>query len=154
MIDKTALSDFIKSRLEGTGYFPVDITVSKDNEIKVEIDSMGNVDLDFCIGLSRAIEAAFPRDDEDYELEVGSAGFTSPFKVREQYLKNIGNKVEVLTADGRKVRGVLTAADDSGFSVETTLKVREPGAKRPVEKTETETFPYSGAKSVKYDFEF
>lgn len=154
MIDRTALEDFIKSRLQGTEYFPVDITVSNANEIKVEIDSMGNVDIDYCIELSRAIEKAFPRDDEDYELEVGSAGFTSPFKVRQQYIKNIGNRVEVLTSDGRKLFGRLVEAGDDSFTVETVIKVREPGAKRPVEKTQAETFPYSGVKSVKYDFEF
>lgn len=154
MIDKQALQDFITGRLEGTDYFLVDVTVSKSNEIKVEIDSMGSVDIDYCVGLTRAIEEAFPRDDEDYELEVGSAGLTSPFKVRSQYEKNIGNKVEVLTADGRKLHGVLTGAGDESFTVDVTVKVRPEGAKRPVEQTESLTFPYTGVKSVRYELEF
>lgn len=154
MIDKQALQDFITGRLEGTDYFLVDVTVSKSNEIKVEIDSMGSVDIDYCVGLTRAIEEAFPRDDEDYELEVGSAGLTSPFKVRAQYEKNLGNKVEVLTADGRKLHGVLTGAGDDSFTVDVTVKVRPEGAKRPVELTESLTFPYTGVKSVRYEFEF
>lgn len=112
MIDKKSVEEFIAGKLEGTDYFPVEVKVSGDNEIKIDIDSMGSVDIDFCVELSRAFEEAFPREEEDYELEVGSAGITSPFKVRRQYEKNVGNDVEVVTADGRKLRGVLAAVDD------------------------------------------
>lgn len=154
MIDKQALQDFISTRLEGTEYFPVDLTVSKENEIKVEVDSKSGVDIDFCIELTRAIEEAFPREEEDYELEVGSAGLTSPFKVHAQYEKNIGNKVEVLTRDGRKLHGVLTSADRETFTIETTVKVRPEGAKRPVAQTVPETFGYADVNSVRYELEF
>ena len=74
MIDKQALEQFIQTRLENTDYFIVDVSVSQSNDIVVEIDHPEAVDLDFCIELNRAIENAFPRDDEDYSLEVGSAG--------------------------------------------------------------------------------
>lgn len=154
MIDKQALQDFIDTRLEGTGYFPVDLTVSKENEIKVEVDSKAGVDIDFCIGLTRDIEEAFPREDEDYELEVGSAGLTSPFKVRAQYEKNLGNKVEVLTRDGRKLHGVLTSVQHDTFTIETVAKVRPEGAKRPVEQKVPQTFGYADVKSVRYELEF
>lgn len=154
MIDKTALQDFIEKRLEGTDYFPVDITVSPSNEIKIEIDSKNSVDIDFCIELSREIEEAFPREPEDYELEVGSAGLTSPFKVLAQYEKNLGNKVEVLTADGRKLRGTLSEVSPESFSIETKIKVKPEGAKRPVEQSKTETFGYGDVKSVVYDLDF
>ena len=136
MIDKQNLKDFIEKRLEGTEYFPVDVTVSGDNVVRVEIDSTGSVDIDYCVELSKAIEEAFPRDEEDYELEVGSAGLTSPFKVSAQYRKNLGNKVEVVTRDGRKLHGVLTDAGDDAFTVETTVKVRKEGVKKPVEETD------------------
>jgi len=154
MIDRQALQDFIDTRLENTGYFPVDLTVSKDNEIKVEIDSRTGVDIDFCIELTRAIEEAFPREDEDYELEVGSAGLTSPFKVQAQYEKNLGNKVEVLTLDGRKLHGVLTSAGPETFVIETFVKIRPEGAKRPVEQAVPQTFGYADVKSVRYELEF
>lgn len=154
MIDKSLLRQFIEQKLEGTDYFLVDLAVSPSNEIKIEIDSMGRVDIDFCVGLSKEIEEAFPREPEDYELEVGSAGLTSPFKVRAQYEKNLGNKVEVLTCGGRKLQGILTAADTDSFTVQTTVKVRPEGAKRPVEQQQDETFAYGDVKSVKYIFEF
>lgn len=154
MIDKSALRQFIEERLEGTDYFPVDLKVSPSNEIKVEIDSKKGIDIDFCVKLTREIEEAFPRDAEDYELEVGSAGLTSPFKVLAQYEKNVGNPVEVLTRDGRKLHGTLVEASPENFTIETTVKVKPEGAKRPVEQQQRETFGYDDVKQVVYDLRF
>lgn len=154
MIDSKSLEDFIAARLDGTEYFPVEVSVTPANEIKVEIDSTGSVDIDFCIALSRAIEDAFPRDEEDYELEVGSAGITSPFKVHAQYVKNVGRDVEVLTRDGRKLRGTLTEAGDDTFTVRTEEKVRHEGAKRPVMEQHDTVIPYDDAKSVRCELKF
>ena len=154
MIDKSALRQFIEERLAGTDYFPVDLNVSPSNEIKVEIDSKKGIDIDFCVKLTREIEEAFPRDAEDYELEVGSAGLTSPFKVLAQYEKNVGNPVEVLTRDGRKLHGTLVEASPENFTIETTVKVKPEGAKRPVEQQQRETFGYDDVKQVVYDLRF
>jgi len=154
MIDKTALQTFIEKELEGSDYFLVDLKISGDNEINVEIDSDGNVDIDDCIELSRKIEEAFPRDDEDYELEVGSSGLTTPFKVLRQYQKHIGDEVEVLKRDGRKLAGILKEADPEKFVVEITEKVKPEGAKRPVMQTRDVEFGYDDVKSVTYLLRF
>ena len=106
--------------------------------------------------INRKIEAVFDRDVEDYSLEVGSAGLTAPFKVLGQYLKNIGNPVEVLTRDGRKLRGILKAVepDCSAFTLTIERKVKEPGAKRPVIKQEDEVLAVADTKDVKYYIDF
>lgn len=154
MIDKTKLEQSVLRAIEGTGIFVVDIRISPANEIVVELDSPQALDIDTCARVTRAIEADFDRDAEDYELEVGSAGLTAPFKVRGQYEKNIGNDIEVLTRDGRKFTARLTAVDGDGFTVETTRKVKEPGQKRPVVVTEQETIPFDNAKKVCYHIDF
>ena len=82
-----------------TDLFLVDISVTPDNNITVEVDSATGVDIDACAAITRAVEAVFDRDAEDYALEVGSAGLTAPMKVRGQYDKNLGNDVEILTRD-------------------------------------------------------
>ena len=87
MIDKAKLIDVINASIEGSELFLVDVTVSRDNNIVVEIDSMESVSIDDCASLTKAIENNFDREVEDYELEVGSAGLTSPFKVKKQYEK-------------------------------------------------------------------
>ena len=154
MIDKELLKKVITTGLEGTGNFLVDLSVTPDNEIVVEIDSeAGSVDIDACVELSRKIESAFDRDVEDYGLEVGSADLTSPFKVREQYVKNIGEAVELLTTDGRKVRGTLSEVDaDGAFAVSVPTKVKAPGEKRPHVEDVVERFTPDKCKYVKIDF--
>ena len=113
MIDKNQLTDVIQQAIAGTDLFVVQVTVSNDNIINVDLDSMTNVDLDQCVMVNDAVLAAFDRDVEDYELTVGSYGITSPLLVPRQYQKNLVQDIEVLTRDGRKVKGTLTAADDS-----------------------------------------
>ncbi len=164
MIDRQALSDFVEQKLKDTGCFLTDVKVTPDNQITVEIDSMNAVDIDECVSLtraidacvelSRAVEAEFDRDKEDYELEVGSAGLTSPLRVPRQYEKHIGHDVEVLTNDGRKIHGMLKEADAEGFTVATERKVKPEGAKRPVTETVEERFGYGDVKHTKYDLKF
>ena len=161
MIDKELLRQSVERAIEGTDIFIVDIRVSADNNIVVELDSPESLDIDTCAAVSRAIEKDFDRDAEDYELEVGSAGLTAPYRVRGQYLKNVGNDIEVLTRDGRKLHGVLTAvaegspADrDVDFTVEVPVKVKEPGAKKPVIRQEALNFASADCKYVRYDLKF
>lgn len=154
MIDKQLLAQTIEQAIEGSSIFIVDIKINPGNAIVVEIDSPENIDIDTCASITRKIEAVFDRDAEDYELEVGSAGLTAPFKVKGQYLKNIGNEVEVLTRDGRKMQGTLTAVGDDDFTIEVAKKVKEPGAKRPSIIMEPITLEISNTKSVKYLINF
>ena len=144
-----------------TDLFLVDISVTPDNNITVEVDSATGVDIDACAAITRAVEAVFDRDAEDYALEVGSAGLTAPMKVRGQYDKNLGNDVEILTRDGRKLRGTLvevapgeTGDTDVDFTIETSVKVKEPGAKRPVVKVEPVKLNSNYCKYVKYELKF
>lgn len=154
MIDKQALADVVKAQLDDN-LFLVDVTVGNDNRIVVEIDAHeGSVNIDDCIAINRAVEAAFDRDVEDYELEVGSAGLTSPFKVKAQYEKNVGNEVEVLTTDGRKLKGVLAEVGDDSFVITIEKKVKPEGAKRPVMVEENLTINYNETKYTKYLIQF
>lgn len=155
MIDKDLLARTVEDAISGTDIFLVDVTVSPSNDITVEIDSPEGIDIDTCAAITRRIEETFDRDTEDYALEVGSAGLTAPFKVRGQYLKNIGNEVELLTRDGRKLQGVLTAVADNGdFTVAVPTKVKPEGAKRPQTVDVAHTFSPADCKWVKYLINF
>lgn len=154
MIDKQQLTLAVEEAIAGTDIFIVDITVGKDNNITVEIDSPQALDIDTCARITRAIEERFDRDAEDYELEVGSAGLTAPFKVRRQFIKNIGNDVEVVTRDGRKFSGRLVEVGENDFTVEVTRKEKAEGQKRPQLVTRPETVAMDNAKSVKYLIKF
>lgn len=153
-MDKTLLQEFIEKQLEGSEYFLTDLRLSPTNEITVEIDSLTPGDIEECVALTRAIESEFDRDVEDYELEVGTAGLTSPLKIPRQYQKYIGRDLEVLTKDGKKLKGMLRSADDEGIAIVTEQKVKKEGQKKPViEKVET-PLPYSNIKKAVYDLKF
>lgn len=133
MLDKAKLEQVVREALTGSDLFLVSVKITPANEITVTVDSPEGVDIDKCVTLTRRIEEAFDRDVEDYELEVGSAGLTAPFTVAEQYRMNVGNPVEVLTRDGRKLHGTLAAVNDDCTEITVTVatKVKAPGEKRP-----------------------
>ena len=149
MIDKTELEKVINKALEGTKMNLVTLKVSKDNIIDVALDSDDDITIDDCVAVNDAVLAAFDRDDEDYELTVGSYGITSPLLLPRQYRKNIGFEVEVLTCDGRKLKGMIADADDEGFTLTTTVKRKLEGKKRPELVEEQERFSYSDIKQTK-----
>lgn len=154
MIDKNKVTDIVNEWLADKEYFLVDVAVSQDDKIIVEIDHADGVWIEDCVELSRFIESRLNRDEEDYELEVGSAGLGQPFKVPRQYQVHIGDEVEVLTAEGQKLIGALVDADDEKFTVSVQKKVKKEGAKRPVLEDEEITFAYNEIKYTKYLISF
>ncbi len=154
MIQKETINQIVNDYLATTDYYLVDVSVSTDSRISVEIDSFDGVELDFCIVLSKHIEAQFDREVQDFELEVSSAGLTEPFKVIKQYEKNIGNEVEVLTKKGIKLIGVLSNVTDEFFSINIEKKVLLEGSKRKTTINEETSFLYSEIKHTKYIIRF
>lgn len=154
MLKKEDIYKCVEQLCEGTDIFIVDVNVLPGNRVVVEIDSPQSLDIDTCARITRGIEQQFDRDVEDYELEVGSAGLTAPFKVRGQYLKNVGQKVEVLTTDGRKLRGVITAVNDADFTLRVSQKVKLPDKKRPEMVESDITIPFDSVKKANVLLEF
>ncbi len=154
MISKNVVEGIVNEWLEDKEYFLVDVTVSPDDKIVVEIDHAEGVWIDDCVELSRFIESKLDREEEDFELEVGSAGIGQPFKVLQQYLIHIDKEVEVLTKEGKKLEGVLKEADADHFVVTIQKKVKPEGAKRPVWVDEDLTFTYDEIKYTKYLISF
>lgn len=116
--------------LEGKEYFLTDLSVSDDDRIVVEIDHKDGVWIDDCVELSKFIEDHLDRNDEDYELEVGSAGIGQPFKVRRQYENHVGDAVEVATTGKEKLKGTLKAVNPEGITITLKVKFKPEGAKR------------------------
>ncbi len=152
MINKDTVRSIVEEWLDGKEYFLVDIEISPDDRIVVEIDHADGVWIEDCVELSRFIEDHLSRDEEDYELEVGSAGLGQPFKVAQQYHCFVGKDVEVLDADGKKYKGVLKAVEGNDFTV--TVKEKVEGKKRP-QLVETDyTFQMDKVKYTKYLINF
>ena len=154
MIDKQQIISIIEDWLSDGALFLVDVTVTPDNRVIVEIDSDDSVSIDDCVALNREIESRFDRDVEDFELEVGSCGITSPFKVLRQYQKNAGNEIEVVLKKGLKIEGVLNAISDSAITLSVEKTVKPEGAKRKIKVTEQETYTFEEIKNAKYLIRF
>lgn len=154
MIDKNVVKGLVEDWLQGREYFLVDVSVSADDRIVVEIDHAEGVWIDDCVALSRYIEEHLSREEEDYELEVGSAGIGQPFKVLRQYQIHVGRKVEVLTAEGKKLRGELMQADEEAFVVVVSVKEKAEGQKRPKLVDRELRFTYDEVKSVRLLIDF
>ena len=152
MIDKNVVKEIVGQWLVGKEYFLVDVEVSNDDRIVVEIDHADGVWIDDCVELSKFVEEHLSRDEQDYELEVGSAGLGQPFKVAQQYVNHVGKEVEVLGSDGKKTQGILSAVDEPKFTVTTQEKVRVEGKKRPVVQEVEHTFDMNEVKYCKYLF--
>lgn len=154
MIDRNVVKSLVDEWLQDKEYFLVSIGVSQDNKITVEIDHADGVWIEDCAQLSRFIEERLSRDEEDYELEVGSAGLGQPFKVPQQYAIFQGKEVEVLAADGKKYRGVLKDSDATSFTITVKEKVKTEGKKRPVIEDIDHRFNMDEVKYTKYLINF
>ncbi len=109
--------------------FLIDFDVLSDNSIKIVIDGDNGVLVEDCMFISRAIEHNLDREEQDFSLEVLSAGATSPLVNKRQYKKNVGRFLKVITSDNKTIEGKLTQADEDHICLE--WKTREP---KPVGK--------------------
>ncbi|WP_102407809.1 ribosome assembly cofactor RimP [Parabacteroides bouchesdurhonensis] len=154
MIEKNVVIRLVEEKLATSDNFLVDVVIKPGNLIIVEIDNDEAVCIDDCAELSRYLEEHLDRDVEDYELEVGSAGITSPFKVLRQYTKNVGNEVEMLLKNGTKQTGVLKSADENGVVITVEKQIKPEGAKRKVTVPEDQPYTFDEIKYTKYLIRF
>lgn len=150
MIDKNEIIRLTEEWLASSANYLVDVQVKPGNQIVIEIDNDEFVGIDDCVSLSRYVENGLDRDKEDFELEVGSAGITSPFKVFRQYTKTVGREVEVLLTKGVKVTGTLKFADENGIVVVVEKLVKPEGAKRKMLVEEEQAYSFNEIKCTKY----
>ncbi len=123
------VTELLKEALEEKqSLFLIDFSIGDDNKIKVILDGDNGVTLQDCIDVSRAIEHNLDREEEDFSLEVASAGATSPMTIARQYKKNVGRTLQVKTIE-TTIEGILTAVAEEYITME--WKAREP---KPVGK--------------------
>jgi ribosome maturation factor RimP len=108
--------------------FLIDFNVNEANHIKVLLDGDNGVLVEDCMFVSRAIEHNLDREEQDFSLEVMSAGATSPLVNKRQYKRHIKRTIEVKTASNT-YEGVLANVTDDEILLE--WKAREP---KPVGK--------------------
>lgn len=130
MISKERIHELLDVILTEKRAFLVDYSVSKGNKIKILIDKLDGLSIQDCVEVSRFVEHRLNRDEEDFDLEVSSPGASEPLKIREQYIKNTGRVVDVITNDDAKHKGKLLEVKDDNIVLEETMKVKKEGSKK------------------------
>jgi ribosome maturation factor RimP len=148
---KTLLDDCLEERKD---LFLISFDVLDDNSIKVIIDGDNGVLVEDCMLVSRAIEHNLDREEEDFSLEVASAGASNPLSHERQYRKNIGRLVEVKAKDNQKYEAMLVDANEEGVKLE--WKTREPKqvGKGKVTVQKEATLAYSDIIEAKVKIKF
>ena len=103
--------------------FLVDFTLTETFKIIVTLDGDNGVNLQDCIDVSRAIDNSLDREEQDYSLEVASAGVSSPLKMVRQYKKNIGRTLKVKTTT-ETIEAKLENVTDESITL--SWSAREP----------------------------
>ena len=135
MIPKKRIIELAQERINelDNGNYLVDVSVSAKNVILVKMDNLNQgVSIKDCVSVSRNIEHNLDREKQDFELKVSSPGLDQPFMVHEQYLKNVGKTINVLTEDSA-YKGELTKVS----SAEIELKHIEIIKNKKTKKKET-----------------
>jgi ribosome maturation factor RimP len=126
------ISRFVEDELQGMpDYFLVEVKVSASGQVKVFVDADHNASIDRLARINRDLYkridgAGVFGKDGNFSLEVSSPGLDEPLKLRRQYLKNVGRRVEVQLEDGTKKEGTMDGVAEDAITVsETTGKGKE-----------------------------
>lgn len=142
-----------KALQENPSLFLVNLTIGADNSIKVVLDGDEGVSLQDCVDVSRAIEHNLDREEEDFSLEVTSAGATSPLTLPRQYNKNIGRKLQVRTTSG-ELEGTLVEASENSITLEWKAREPKPVGKGKVTVQKKQEIAFSDIQQAKVKLKF
>ncbi len=133
---------------ENESLFLIDFTIQGGNKIQIIIDGDNGVTVEDCIAVSRAVEHNLDREEEDFSLDVMSAGITEGLVHLRQYKKNVGRTLEVLTEEG-KVVGALKEATNDQISLEWKAREPKPIGKGKVTVTKSASIAYTDIVKAK-----
>jgi len=143
--------ELITPFVEDKGFELVDVEYVKEGGnwyLRAYIDKPGGITVDDCEVISRSLSDKL--DEEDfiegaYILEVSSPGLGRPLKKEKDFVRNMGQEVELRTYRAiekqKEFRGILDAYDKSSITLE-------------VEEGEKLVFDRSNVALVRLAFEF
>lgn len=112
-----------EEKLSGAGQFIVDVIVTSKRgpkKILIILDGDTGITIDDCANLNRELSKeleALPALQDSYLLEVSTPGLDQPLKLKRQYRKNVGRRLNVKLAD-KAVEGKLVEVTDDRITLE------------------------------------
>lgn len=156
VINKDQIEQILLSGDLDIDFFIVDITVHPNNRIQVDVDNNEGITIGDCVQISKFLEHKLIEADENlnFELNVSSPGIDTPFKVRQQYEKSCGKRIELIDLENKKIKGTLLKAEADFISIEEERFVKVPGRKKKEVIKEKLTIPLNNIKSAKLILSF
>lgn len=133
---------------ENNSLFLIELNVDDANHISVIIDGDQGVTVNDCIAVSRKIEHNLDREEEDFSLDVASAGVSTPLSMPRQYRKNIGRKLAITTSEG-KIEGELVKMEDGKITLHWKAREPKPVGKGKVTVNKEAVLPLEEIKEAK-----
>jgi len=149
MITKDHIRKLAEKHISGTGIFLVDVRLSSTGRITILIDKPEGVTIDDCASLSRYISHEIGEEGGDHELNVSSPGLDMPLLVPEQFRKNEGRMVEVITDEGARHSGIMMNVTSGGFELKEEIRDKKKEA-----TCFTRSFNFEDVRSVKVIISF
>ena len=155
MLSETTIKTLIANGLEERpDLFLIDLTLHSDNKISVVIDGDNGVTVEDCMLMSRAIEHNLDREEDDFSLDVASAGATSPLTNKRQYKKNIGRTLQVKAQPDLKIEGILSEVNDAEVTLEWETKEPKPVGKGKIKVKKQAKIMYDDILEAKVIIKF
>ena len=148
MITAEQVRNLIEDKLVEKDCYVVELEIASGNQINLEIDSMNGFSIQDCVEFSRAVENNLDREAEDFELHVSSPGLDKPFRVKQQYEKNVGRDLKVVLKEGEVVKGELKSVSDDGIVVEYSYKEKIEGKKKKQTIVKEENINFDNIKET------
>lgn len=118
------ISEIVTSLMDNEEHFLVDLNVKglKGGKVKIAVflDGDNGISIEDCAKYSRQLGQILEEDelvDKAYTLDVSSPGLDKPLKLKRQYQKNVGRKIQVETLDNKTKTGVLKEVQESSIQI-------------------------------------
>jgi len=133
---------------ENPSLFLIDLSITGNNHIRVIIDGDDGVKVEDCMAVSRGIEHNLDREEEDFSLEVLSAGVSEPLTQGRQYKKNLGRTLHIKTKT-ETIEGKLTTVDEESVTLEWKAREPKPVGKGKITVEKKAVVPYQNIVEAK-----
>ena len=152
---RTKVEDLLNAFLtERPDLFLISLKISPNNDIVVTLDGDNGVSLQDCLDASRAIENNLDREEQDFSLQVMSAGLSEPLTLIRQFQKNLDRDLKVILNDGSEVTGTLVNVEDNEITL--VLRYRKPKeiGKGKIDVEEERKIAYTDIKKALVEIKF
>lgn len=149
MFSKEKIEELAVEHIKSFDGFLVDVVVSGTNKFLVEVDSPQGISIGQCEDLNRYLNKQLDNETNEFELTVSSPGLERPFKVKEQYAKNLGRDLKIRTTEGKELQALLKEVNNQGIVLMQKVKEIPEGKKKKEWVEKNIELPFENIKEAK-----